>query len=273
MKGYKPSHIQKKIALKKKVAKRKRFFKSRVFFDFLLWFLLLASFGYLLIFSQVFKIKDIQIVSFERVPKEMIGKIVQEEMQSKVLFLLKRDSFFLLDTNKLKLKISNEFPLISDIHIKKGLNHSLFIEAKPRIPQAVWCFYNGQECFLIDNKRIVFERLKNFQSFDKNLIAVNSEGYAKPIFSQICSDEMMKRIIETNKTFNDLGIFNVIFLEKANGFLYAQTPEKWIVFFNPKQDLNLDLTKLNLLLTKELSFDKRKTLEYIDLRFSKAYYK
>ena len=278
MKGYKPSHIQRKIAVKKKAIKRKKFLKSRIFFDIVLAVLFFGALIYFFFFSQIFKIKNIQIISFAKAPKEGILAVVEKEMQANVLFFIKKDSFFLVNSNDLETKIAREFPLISNVEVKKGLNRSLFIEAKPRIAQAIWCVSTPESCFVADQQRILFSQMNSEMSKD-NLIFIKSENSTKEIFKEACSEVFMERVQETNKILNDFGLFNPTFVEKSNGFLYVKTIDPlnlaggWEIFFNPKKELASDMLKLKILLGKEISQEKRKTLEYIDLRFSKAYYK
>ena len=263
MKSYKPSHLQKKIKVRKKAIKRQRFFKSRLFFDILLGVIFFLALAYLLFFSKVFKISNIQIISPQEIPKERVSQIVNGEMQK---------SFFLVDSKKIAQTISKEFPQALAVEVKKGLPGNIFIEIKPRIAQIIWCFNAGASCFLADQQRIIFASISSDSPKD-DLIFVNSELTPKEIFSEVCSFSLMERIIETNKVLNDFGLFNPVFEEKSNGFLNVKTPEGWQIFFNPKQDLSSDMLKLRLLIEKEITLEKRKTLEYVDLRFSKAYYK
>jgi len=55
--------------------------------------------------------------------------------------------------------------------------------------------------------------------------------------------------------------------------LNIKTSENWQIYFNLESDINLQITKLNLPLKEEISPEKRENLEYIDVRFSRAYYK
>lgn len=266
MKSYKPSHLQKKIKVRKKAIKRKRFLKSRLFFDILLGFIFFSSLAYFLFLSPVFKINNIQIISPSEIPRERVGQIVSSWMGK---------SYFLVDAKKMSQKISNEFPQALKVEVKRGLPGSIFIEIKPRIAQSVWCFGSqatSSDCFLVDQQRIIFASF-SLDSPKNNLVMVNSELPIKAIFSEVCTSSLMERIVETNKVLNDFGLSSSVFIEKANGFLNVKTIEGWEAFFNPKQVLTSDMLKLRLLLEKEISPEKRKTLEYIDLRFSKAYYK
>ncbi len=273
MKSYKPAHLQKKMALKKKAIKRKRFVRSRIFFDIVLAFLFIGTLIYFLFFSKVFQIKDIQIDTFTEASKESILKVVNEEMQKKFLYFFQRDSFFLLHSKEIENKIFSTFSLVSKVEVKRGLWGSVFVEVKPRIAQTIWCFNEGKDCFLADQQGVIFKQLEPFYAPENDLVFVNSENPTKAIFREACSSSSLERILETKNVLNSLGIFNPTFIEKASGFLYVKTIEGWTIYFSPKQDLASDMLKLKILLGKEISLEKRKTLEYIDLRFSKAYYK
>ena len=58
--------------------------------------------------------------------------------------------------------------------------------------------------------------------------------------------------------------------------LDMQTSENWNIYMDVGPDSNTDmqLTKLNLLLSGDITPETRKNLEYVDLRFKdRAYYK
>lgn len=286
MKSYKPSHLQKKIKVRKKAIKRQKFLRSRLFFDILLGVILFLALVYFLFFSKVLKINNIQIVSSQEVPKERVNQVVNDQMQKKILFFIKRNTFFLIDSKLISQIIAKDFPEASKVEVKKGLPGNIFIEIKPRIAQTIWCFAplepNRAEegftppkrCFLVDQQRVIFTSFST-DSPKNNLIFVNSELAPKEIFSEACTSSLMERIVETNSVLNSFGLFNSVFTEKLNDFLYVKTIEGFEIYFNPKQNLNLahDILKLKIFLGKEITLEKRKTLEYIDLRFSKAYYK
>jgi len=60
---------------------------------------------------------------------------------------------------------------------------------------------------------------------------------------------------------------------KEDKRLDIKTAEGWEIYFDLSSDVNFALTKLGLLLEKEIPLEKRGDLSYIDLRFSKVYYK
>jgi len=55
--------------------------------------------------------------------------------------------------------------------------------------------------------------------------------------------------------------------------LDVKTAEGWEIYFNLEENLSWQLTQLYLLLERKISPEERRTLQYIDLRFNKIYYK
>ncbi|MDD5433650.1 MAG: cell division protein FtsQ/DivIB [Candidatus Pacebacteria bacterium] len=275
MKSYKSSHLQKKIAVRKKAIKRQRFVHSRIFFDIVLAMTFVLLLVYFLFFSQIFKITNIYIDSIAEVPEENLNQIVAAQKERTFLLFIKRDSFFLLDSNTIAKRILLDFPKASKVQVKKGLFSSLYITVQGRIAQTVWFFGTSTLTvpFLADQQGIIFSRI-NQADITPDLIVVYSEMPQKDVFGQVASQEMLDRIRETKKMLEErFGFSKLFFTEKNNGFLYLKTDEGWEVYFDPHNDLSTDLNKLRLLLEQEITLEKRKTLEYIDLRFTKAYYK
>ncbi len=71
----------------------------------------------------------------------------------------------------------------------------------------------------------------------------------------------------------EMGINTEKFTLKNPERLNVKTTEGWEIYFDLSGDIDLALTKLHLLLEKEISPEARKDLQYIDLRFTKVYYK
>jgi hypothetical protein len=53
----------------------------------------------------------------------------------------------------------------------------------------------------------------------------------------------------------------------SNERLNIKTFEGWLIYFNPKEDLDWQTQKLDLVLEKQIPLEKREELEYIELRF------
>ena len=54
----------------------------------------------------------------------------------------------------------------------------------------------------------------------------------------------------------------------------VQTSQNFLIYFNPKEDIEKQVQKLILTFENEIPQEKRENLDYIDLRFGdKVYYK
>jgi len=83
----------------------------------------------------------------------------------------------------------------------------------------------------------------------------------------------MQEIMQIYQYFKKMGAETEKFTLSA-GKITVRMKEGWEAYFQrDTQDIPLELLKLNLILKKELPPEKRKNLQYIELRFSKSYYK
>jgi len=162
---------------------------------------------------------------------------------------------------------------------------------------------NSEQCYSFDKNGVIFELVEN-QEFstssmvEENNLVVKQDKSQNPVIlgQKVFSKEILDLILKIqNKIEKDLKIgINEFVVE--TGKITAKTFEGWEIYFQtervktktsflffrasaentkyfPLEGINLCLTKLQLLLEKAIPIEKRKNLEYIDLRFTKAYYK
>ena len=132
----------------------------------------------------------------------------------------------------------------------------------PLQPAALWC--GNKECFLSDENGRIFK--KAAPEAETDLIRVFGE---KELFSQ-----QIDRILEIkSKLEKNLKME----IKKAHLVspkrLDLENSEGWRIYFNLEEDSDWQIQKLGLVLEKQISPEERKNLKYIDLRFSRVYYK
>ncbi len=235
--------------------KKKSLLKRRLFWDIILVFILISSIAYFLFFSQLFKIEKIEVNVQEEALKNKIQVLVENK---------KGSNFFLFKAREMEDNLLSEYPEIEWLKIKKVFPDNFVLNLKKREAVNIFCF-SGQEaensCSLIDKQGILFP---GFFSEDLTMIF----GLEKP------SSETMSNILKIEKTFNEqLGIEIEKFILDDNKKIILSMVEEWEVYFDLSGDVDLALTKIKLLLEKEIFPEERKNLKYIDLRFPKAYYK
>ncbi|MFH1451413.1 MAG: hypothetical protein ABIF89_02280, partial [bacterium] len=91
---------------------------------------------------------------------------------------------------------------------------------------------------------------------------------------KICKEETLAVIVKINKALiEEIKIDPVEFTVLKNDRINAKMLEGWNIYFNAAGDIDWQITKLQLVLEKEIPEDKRNNLEYINVRFTKVYYR
>jgi len=257
--------------------------KPLFWFSFL--FLIVVSVAlYFLIFFGEIQITDIKIFGNEKVSVDELKSVVSDKINQKILWKNSR-SIFLARKSEIIKEVLNRFPEISEVKIEKDFPKTLILEIKEREPFAIFCSLDtedSEKCFFLDKKGIIFENIvpDSFSSrgqnfLEKKLIIRFSES--KKEFSlgqEVVEKELLDLILQIQGNLRDSLQIDiqeaVVSLPKR---LDIKTSENWQIYFNLESDINLQITKLNLLLKEEITPEKRESLEYIDVRFSRAYYK
>jgi len=230
--------------------KRTLFLKNKYFWFAFLFIVVVCALSYFLFVSSFFKIKKVNFVLPADIDKKPIEEIVESNL-NEVLF---KSNYFLFNASETEKEIENQFLKIKQVKIARSFPNSLNVNVFERAPVLVFCV---EECFLMDDERIAFEKGER-------------EGLPKVFSSEELTEREMEVILEVFNFFNQKLEIEIKDFVKDD-YLTLNTVEEWKALFDFNSDIKLSLTKLRLLLEQELS--EREDLEYIDLRFSKVYYK
>lgn len=257
---------------KKRFKKKIPIYRKRVFRYALGVPLATGALVYFIFFSPVFKIEKIEITGDDHIAQQAESQI-QQELNKKTLFFIKKDNLFLFNANLVSKQIAQTFPELKNAVLEKHFPGSIFLALEKRAPVAILGFNasSSDNYFLIDEKGIVFQEYNQTSSSSLPLI-ISQDGQVNQLSQQAIDEATLKTILQINTSLNNLNLTARYFLLFENQ-LTAYLEEGWKIQFNLASDIDLTITKLKLLLEKEITPEKRKTLEYIDLRFSKAYYK
>lgn len=265
--------------------KKRSIFKNRFFWLGILISVSTVAVFYFLFISSYFQIEKIIISGNQKVLKEDIQAIVEKELEQKIFFLSKKN-IFLVSLNKIKKAILEDFPQIAKAEIRRGLFNVLDIYVTERFAKALWCqdynpfttssdqafFEKGArlvsgQCFLIDSQGVIF---KKETEFEENLVKIIDKQNAGVVIlgERVVEKDYLEKIFKIQKKLAEdhLKIIAnefIIFAERLN----LKTFEGWEIYFDPKRDIGWQLTKLSLVLKEKIPLEKRKDLEYIDLRF------
>lgn len=258
----------------KKFKKRKSILKSRFFWIFILTLALIISVFYFFFLSEIFRIKEIRISASEDISQEEIQALLEKELKTPFFYFFHKDTFFLVNSSKIEDKILRDYPEIKEVDLKKEFPRSLVLEIKKRETAGIWCF-SEDNCFSIDERGIIFRELTLENGKREDLMVIFlKDGEIKNLGEEVIPKEKMNQLLGIHDELEgNLQIAVEKFTLSGIERLDVKIIEGWEIYFDLSEDINLALTKLQLLLEKEISSAARGNLQYIDLRFSKVYYK
>lgn len=266
IKRLQPSHH---FLLRQRRRQPKSILKSRFFWLTVLFLIIAGTFIYFLIFSSFFQIKEIKISGNEKVSTEEIKNLIEEKIDQRILFPSSK-SIFLVDFDLIKNTLLEKFPQIAKINLKRKFPDVLTAEIKER--EAIGIFNQPENYFLIDKEGVIFELavLESEEYFEIKKLNLTTE---LKLGDRAVEKEIISQILDIEKKLREIGIKIEEFTTFSEERLNAKTIEGWQIYFDSKGDLDWQIMELRLVLEKEIPLEKRNNLEYIDLRFSKVYYK
>jgi len=259
-----------------RIKKKKSILKNRFFWLSILFLIILGEVFYLIFFSPFFQVKVIEISGNEKVSAENLEHLLNIKINQKVLFFPSQ-SIFLTNFKGIKREILKNFPQVEEAGLKRKLPDTLLLLIRERKPIAIFCFTpqpleagdREASCFSIDKHGIIFEPSERKQDF-VSLVKKIDAGMEKEISlgEEIVKEELLSKILEVEaKLKNELKIATEEILVVSEANFFARTLEDWQIYFNSREDLDWQLTKLKMVLAEEIPQEKRQDLDYIDVRF------
>jgi len=260
-----------RFKIKKPVVKNRFFLSGFFIFVFLIVIL------YSLFFSDFFQIKEVVVSGNKKVLKEEIIKVAENEFLKKKLFFPAKN-ILLVNLGNIKENILDAFPQIADVKIKRKLPKTLSFNILERKGVAQFCrafeLFTKEEsqtvyqkCFLLDEEGVVFEEIIKDNIFlPKIVLSKNQEKNELELGQEIIENQLLSGILDIFSQLKDLNIETKEFLIVSEERINVKTLDNWEIYFNPKEDLDWQLTKLKAVL-KNIPLEKRNDLEYIELRF------
>lgn len=229
--------------------KRKPLYKRKIIWISIFFFLISYSIFLTLFVFPFFTIKEIEVLGQKNIKKaeiilgsESLGKNILSASKKKIEETLKR-------------KIGE----IEKVKISKRLPNLLLIEVQEREIQAQFC---NAECYLVDQNGILFKKTEKREG-----LLVFKGNFNKNLNERLVEPEKIKSILKIVSILSslDLKVKEVNFLNFAE--IDLKIDQDFSIFFDLEKDVEWQIQKLKVLFEKEITKEKRKDLEYIDLRF------
>jgi hypothetical protein len=242
--------------------KKKKSIFSRKEFWLVIFFALLASgVFYLVCFSSFVQIKEIKISGNQKVSAEAIKEIVKKRSEKNILFFPSQ-SIFLADLNQMSKDVLEKFMLIGEVKLKRNFFNALSVDVSERKPVAV--LLQGENIFNLDEKGIVFEKA----FLEDGLMMIIDRQKNNNLGEKAIDEEKLSHILSINsKMKSDLNLpIQWIEIESDDKLNLVMT-EGWQAYFDLKKDVDWQLTKMKAVLEEKIPPERRRDLEYIELRF------
>lgn len=259
--SYRKKHIHPKI---KKIKPKKTFYKSPLFWVIFFLTVLLVILSFML-FSPGFEVTKIRINGNQRIRQSQVENIAWPLIDKRIIGLVHYRSIFTANIDSLEKNILNDFKEIEEVEVKKKFPDEIIINIKEREPFAVFCSDQpDQKCSHIDKNGAIFGKIDN--------IPENALLVKKDPANEIDKNTMNAIHKIKNSLINNFqtGVKEAL----VSSLLILKTSENWLLYFDPKKDIDLQIAKMNLLLENEIMPKERKNLQYIYLQYEdRAYYK
>ncbi|MDI6778195.1 MAG: FtsQ-type POTRA domain-containing protein [Patescibacteria group bacterium] len=254
------------------------------FSRFLFWVLFLGFLGvcgYMLLFSPFLEIESVGVEGNQDIPaEEIIGK-VNETLGGKYFNFLSKRNFFLASRRAISEKLKNDFSRLEISSIEKKFPRAILIRVKERQPEMAWC--SAGVCYLADKDGFIYtganatdEELNK----DRFLIAIDDNARPVEVRKTIIDPDFIQYMKQADAILvDDLGL-----QVDGNYHTPALSSQEVVVRINEGEGWTLKLSRtippeetkkiIQTVFDKELDGEKRKLLDYLDLRIrGKVYYK
>ncbi len=226
--------------------------------------ILFVAIAYLFIFSSIFRVNEIRVIGADTIDPEEMRLVVENEIVSSVAFF-KSKSIFLISGPGIVDSLTNAFPELRSVRVKKSFLNSVSVTVVERKATASWC-RQPEECFLIDKEGVIFKEVS-----DTGRLAIIRGGDEDASLSETpISSEEMGFIMDTWREVRD--VIDLIVFDVTNPDLVVQTSEGWRVRFTFTESARAQAEKLVLALENKIPEDKRAELDYVDVRFENRVY-
>jgi hypothetical protein len=245
--------------------------KSKLFAKILFSFIIICVAVYIILFSQIFQIKYIDISYTQRISAQEIQSIVEKDVQNKVLIWETRNIFF-VDTDKIQKNILNIFPEIIGIDASKKFPNKIYIDVEERNQSALLLWQDKK--FFLDSHGVVFEQVSDVNAnFDMLKIKTCFLHSEPKLGDEVIEPEILSKIFIIETKLRKLEIPIEIIEIASNSRVNVKTQETWEIYFNTNSDVALKAGELGMVLKEKIPPENRGELEYIDLRFDKIFFK
>jgi cell division septal protein FtsQ len=250
---------------------RKKWWKNKFLWEALAILLVFGIAFYTLLLHPALQIHEVRVEGVEKVNARDVQQYISSHLQRAIAFISTR-SILLVQPKKIAEGLVRDFPQIATVHVKRILPDTVEAIVKERKAVGIWC-ENTEDCFFLDNEGIIFERA-SLEDKNRFLLIRDRRGQAQlSLGESVILQDLLQQIFAIASELRNIQLEAREAIVVSQERITIKTGEGWEIYFAFPSDIPWQITRLKLLLEKEIPAEKRPHLEYIDLRFRKVYFK
>lgn len=261
--------MRKEFKKLKKIKKRGSFVKNRFFLFGVGIALCIELLFYGIVLSPFFQIQEVRAEGNEEVSEDNIKDVVLERLWGKFLFF-PTASFLFVDTQEIEHALLDAVPELESVSVQREFPNMLIVTVQEREVVALLC--QELHCVAVDEGGIAFKETdpspESIQIYGGQSLSLKETVIKKDVLAAILN--FAKEAARHSLFLQGELSFEIV----SENRVHAHTKEGWSVYFTHTQDLSWQVTKLQSVLENKILPEKRRKLEYIDVRFGdQAYFK
>ena len=251
--------------------------KSRHVGIFFLWILFFGSLVYVLFLASFHSIGHVKVSGSYDIPASRLERFLQEGMDGKRFFLFPKDNFFLFSTEEASAKLLEAFPKLRSADVRRRFPDVVEATVSEREKIVLWCV-SGNCSLLGDDGRARDARFAEQEENARFLIRIDDLSGREVSFGDTVIDgDGFSRFSRLEQGLRESGVVQisseVSTPSRVSGEFRFMTTEGWYILASTVPDPETTLAELRIILSKEITEEKRPKLRYIDLRTEKkAFY-
>ncbi len=241
--------------------------------------LFLATIVYALFFSAFLRINKIEIFGLEKLEEAPVRNIIEDKIIGKFFRAVEKNNLILFNRRGAKKTLLENFKRIENVRIEKIFPDALRITIGERKLTMLFC--SGESCYILNERGEPYPA-ENFsvEELEKEnlIILTDLSGTQISLNANPLENDFQEFALKLgDKILEDTGIIlkkNYETPSRMSGDLRTETEEGWRIFFGASVGLEKEALMLKAVLDNKIEKERRKDLEYIDLRIdNKIFYK
>ena len=253
---------------KRRIEKR----KVKIRFGMLAGFFAIVAFLWLILFSGIFNIKEIQVEGNDALVGESIKAAAWNQTLEKRLLIFKQKNILFFSKNELIDNLKKSY-FFDQLTIKKKNNSSMKIEFSQKAYSLVWL--EDEKYYYINKDGEIIQETSAEELADKSFPLIENQSEARITGKSVADSadilNLIAELFEKLKSGDTAIEVKKFFIDESEDTVKLKIKDGGEVYFSTRLDIDSQIKKLAILIENKLKEDY-KNKKYIDLRYGDAVY-